>query len=62
VSIKEVLNENKGNLSVQLYVNKANNIQEHNIHQLLEQAASNQKELNSNIDSLFKQLKNLGIE
>lgn len=62
VSIKDVLDESKGNLSVQLYIKKENNKEEHNIDELLELTRSNQKELNSNIDNLFKQLKDLGIE
>lgn len=62
VSIKDVLDESKGNLSVQLYIKKENNKEEHNIDELLELTRNNQKELNSNIDNLFKQLKDLGIE
>jgi type I restriction enzyme M protein len=62
ITNKEVLNEQKGNLSIQLYVKQANNNKEHELEQLLEMTRDNQIELNSNIDNLFKQLKNLGIE
>ncbi|MFN6335355.1 MAG: N-6 DNA methylase [Sphingobacteriales bacterium] len=62
VSIKDVLDGSKGNLSVQLYIKKANNKEEHDIDELLELTRINQKELNSNIDNLFKQLKDLGVE
>ena len=62
VSNKEVLSEQKGNLSIQLYVKQENNNEGHEIDHLLELTRNNQKELNSNIDNLFKQLKTLGIE
>jgi type I restriction enzyme M protein len=62
VSNKEVLSEQKGNLSIQLYVKQENNSVEHEIDHLLELTKNNQIELNSNIDNLFKQLKSLGIE
>ena len=62
VSNKEVLSEQKGNLSIQLYVKQENNSVEHESDHLLELTKNNQLALNSNIDNLFKQLKNLGIE
>ena len=62
VSNKEVLSEQKGNLSIQLYVKQENNNEELKIDHLLELTRNNQKELNSNIDNLFKQLKSIGIE
>ncbi len=62
VSNKEVLSDNNGNLSVQLYVKQANDNEEHELEHLLEMTKNNQKELNTNIDNLFKQLKNIGIE
>lgn len=61
VSNEEVL-KNKANLSIQLYVKQENNNEEHQMDQLLELTRSNQMELNSNINELFQQLKNLGIE
>ena len=57
-----LLNEQKGNLSIQLYVKQDNNDEEHQIDQLIELTRNNQKELNLNIDNLFKNLKTLGIE
>ncbi len=62
VSSKEVLINNNGNLSIQLYVKQANNSEEHGIDHLLEQTKSVQKEINVNLNNLFKQLNNLGIE
>ncbi len=63
VSNKELLsNSNNGNLSVQLFVKQINNNQQFTIEHLLEATKNNQKELNTNIDNLFKQLKKLGIE
>ena len=61
VSNKNVLNEQNGNLSIQLYVKQESNNEEHELDHLLELTRNNQKELNNNIDKLFKQLKNLGI-
>jgi type I restriction enzyme M protein len=62
ISNKEVLGEQKGNLSIQLYVKQQSQDQEHELEHLLEITKSNQKELNSNIDHLFRNLKSLGIE
>ena len=61
VSTNEILN-NKGNLSIQLYIIQANNNEVHELDQLLALTKSNQNELNSNIQNLFEQIKNLGIE
>lgn len=62
VSNKDVLSEQKGNLSIQLYVKQESNNEEHELDHLLELTRSTQKEFNIEIDNLFKQLKNLGIE
>jgi type I restriction enzyme M protein len=62
ITNKEVLNEQKGNLSIQLYVKPIDNNEEHELDHLIETTKSNQKELNNKIDSLFLQLKKLGIE
>lgn len=61
MSKEEVLKENNGNLSVQLYVKRENNEQEHELKDLLRMTKSNQCHLNQSIDNLFKQLNNLGI-
>ena len=62
VSNEEVLTDQKGNLSIQLYVKQEKNSVEHEIDHLLELTKNNQKDLNLNIDNLFKQLKSIGIE
>ncbi len=62
VKNETVLNEQNGNLSIQLYVKQENNNIEHSLDELLEITKQSQKEINSNIDNLFKQLKSLGIE
>lgn len=61
MSKEEVLKENNGNLSVQLYVKRGNNEQEHELEDLLKITKSNQSQLNQSIDNLFKQLNKLGI-
>ncbi len=61
MSKEEVLKENNGNLSVQLYVKRGNNGQEHELEDLLKMTKSNQSQLNQKIDNLFKQLNKLGI-
>lgn len=62
MSKEEVLKENNGNLSVQLYVKRGNNEQGHELEDLLKMTKSNQSQLNQSIDNLFKQLNNLGIK
>lgn len=62
VDTEEIL-KNKGNLSVQLYVTQSNNDEQvHDLDHLLKLTRSNQFALNTNIEGLFDQLKNLGIE
>jgi len=62
MSKEDVLSENNGNLSVQLYVKQNNNRQEHEIESLLSSVKSKQTEINENLGSLFAQLKNLGVD
>lgn len=62
VSKEDVLKSNNGNLSVQLYVKKLNGKSEHGLVELITATKQNQKQLNKSIDTLFKQLKELGIE
>jgi len=59
---EDVLKLNNGNLSVQLYVKKVNGKNNHELEDLIMATKQNQIQLNKNIDNLFKQLKNLGIE
>ncbi len=58
---KEVL-ENNGNLSLQLYVTQASTDIEHNTKDLLTEIKSGQKQINASTETLFTQLKNIGIE
>jgi type I restriction enzyme M protein len=57
----EVL-ENNGTLSLQLYVKQAAIGNQHNTEELITEIRSGQKQINSSLDNLFIQLKNLGIE
>lgn len=61
MSNKEVL-ENNGNLSLQLYVKQKSNDIELNTDDLLAEIKSGQKQINASIETLFTQLKNIGIE
>ena len=58
---KEVM-ENNGNLSLQLYVKQAANTNEHNTRDLIADIKSGQKQINASTETLFIQLKNIGIE
>lgn len=62
VKNETVLNEQNGNLSIQLYVKQENYNTEHSLDELLAITKQSQKDINSNIDNLFKHLKSLGIE
>jgi type I restriction enzyme M protein len=62
VSIKDVLFNNSGNLSVQIHVKQTNNGKEHEIESLLALVKSKQTEINGNLDDLFTHLIDLGIE
>jgi type I restriction enzyme M protein len=59
-SNKEVL-DNNGNLSIQLYVKQATNTIEHNTDELINDLKSKQVQINSSLENLFTQLKNIGI-
>ncbi len=61
ISNKEVL-ENNGNLSLQLYVKQAAIDNVHNTEDLIAEIKSGQKQINSSLENLFAQLKNIGIE
>jgi type I restriction enzyme M protein len=61
VSNKEVI-ENKGNLSVQLYVKQAIVANSHNTGDLIAEVKTDQKQINNSIENLLTQLKNIGIE
>ena len=61
MSNKEVL-ENNGNLSLQLYVNQAANKNKLNVEDLIADIKNGQKQINASLDTLFKKLKDVGIE
>ena len=61
VSNKEVLTENNGNLSIQLYVKQSNRGQEHELEDLLLQVELNQNGVNKSLGELLAQIKDLGI-
>ncbi|MGE0084265.1 MAG: N-6 DNA methylase [Desulfococcaceae bacterium] len=61
MSSRDVL-ENKGNLSVQLYVKKADSNNEHNTGELIAEIKAGQKQMNDSLKHLFTQLKNIGID
>jgi len=61
VTNKDVL-ENNGNLSVQLYVKQAVIDNTDNTQDLISEIRSGQKQINSSLDDLFTQLKNIGIK
>lgn len=61
MSNKEVL-ANNGNLSLQLYVKQAVIDNIHNTQDLIKEIKAGQKQINSSLENLFNQLKNLGIE
>jgi type I restriction enzyme M protein len=58
---KEVL-DNKGNLSIQLYVKQAANTIEHKTEELITEIKIGQNQINTSLENLFIQLKNIGIE
>jgi hypothetical protein len=57
---KEVL-ENNGNLSLQLYVKQVAIENGHNTENLISEIKTGQKKINSSLENLFTQLKNIGI-
>jgi type I restriction enzyme M protein len=61
MSNKDVL-ENKGNLSLQLYVKQMAIDNEHNTEKLIADIKTGQQQINDSIENLFVQLKNIGIE
>ena len=60
ISNKEVL-ENNGNLSVQLYVKQVTIDNQHNTEDLISEIRLSQNQINTSLDNLFTQLKNIGI-
>jgi len=53
--------ENKGNLSLQLYVKPEKEEQEHEIKNLIKQVYRNQENINAAVETLFSKLKDIGI-
>lgn len=62
VSNKDVLNDQNGNLSIQLYVKQTDNKKEQGLSDLVSLVKNNQREITENVDLLFNQLKSLGVE
>lgn len=60
MSKEDVLNSN-GALSLQLYVRQMEVDNEHNTNDLIEEIRSGQKQVNNSLDTLFKNLKDIGI-
>lgn len=61
MNTKDVL-ENNGNLSLQLYVKQAATANEHKIEDLVAEIKTWNKQINSSLEKLYIQLKNIGIE
>ncbi len=61
ISNEDVLAENSGILSIQLYVKQANSKQEHELEDLLIVVKNEQEKINSSLASLFEKLDNLGV-
>jgi type I restriction enzyme M protein len=59
---KDILEENDGNLSVQLYVKNNGEQATHTLEQLLAKTKANQQTLQTGFDDLMSKLKELGIE
>ena len=58
----KVVLENNGNLSLQLYVKQVALVNEHKTEDLIMEVKNGQENINSSIDILFTQLRNIGIE
>jgi type I restriction enzyme M protein len=59
---KEILEENDGNLSIQLYVKTNGEESTHTVEQLLAKSKANQDSLQNGFDELMSKLNELGIE
>lgn len=61
MSSKEILEENDGNLSIQLYVKTNGEESTHTVEQLLAKSKTNQDSLQTGFDELISKLSDLGI-
>lgn len=61
VMSKDDVLENKGNLSLQLYVKQTQNDSEHNVKDLLADVKNGQEQINASLETLFEKLDTLGI-
>lgn len=52
----------RGNLSLQLYVKQLAKDNEHNTQYLIAEVKNRQIQINTSMENLFTQLKNIGIE
>ncbi len=62
VSKDKVLQENNGNLSIQLYVESAKNDEEHQLEDLLSKVREGQEFINNSMIDLFSKLEEIGIQ
>ncbi len=58
---KDDVLENKGNLSLQLYVKQIQNDSEHNVEGLLADVKNGQEQINASLDTLLEKLGALGV-
>lgn len=61
VMSKDEVLENKGNLSLQLYVKQTQNDSEHNVEDLLADVKNGQEQINASLETLFEKLGALGV-
>ena len=61
VNKDEVLQENNGNLSVQLFVKSGANASEHDLPDLLRDVRKQKDSMNDSIEDLFEKLGKIGI-
>lgn len=62
IESKENVLSNNGNLSLQLYVKQIEIANEHKTEVLISEIKSGQKQLNTSLENLYAQLKNIGLE
>lgn len=62
VSTEDILEKHNGNLSIPLYVKQKQDKNENQVGELVSEIDLNQKQINLSIDSIFKQLKKIGIQ
>ena len=61
IDSRNIIEENDGNLSVQLYVNIKTDNDTENLEELLKKSKYNQKSINEGFEKFISKLKDLGI-